>query len=564
MKRTITMNLSGIIFHIEEDAYEKLSNYLNTIKGYFKNSQGCDEIMSDIEARIAEMLQSKVSGSKQAVVMADVEHVITVMGGPEAFADEATDKNESTNQKNKQESSFTYTGRRRVFRDPDDKVIGGVCSGISNYFDFDPIWLRAAFAISFFVFGSGFLIYMILLIIIPKARTVSEKLEMKGERVDVNNIGKAVNEEFQEFKKKMNDLGKEINSDENRTKIKTSGQKFADFLGDTLYRILKAVGKAAAFFIIFVGIVLMVGLLATLFGTGTINVFDSSHENIRFSLYEFCNAVLPDDLDVQYIVAALILFIGVPLLMMIYGGIKYLFGIKHKNNIVKYTANVLWLFGLALIVFIGVRIGSDFSEQAATKDVLSITQPLGNTLYLDVNETISDNHDWDDDCDDDDDDDNLNRKHKRHHRYGNFHVGRWMILSKDNKHLKLGHPILDIIQSKGDSFELVATKKAHGFDKEDAVSRARAIEYSFNQSDSLITFDNSFDILYTDKIRAQELKLTLKVPVGKTIFLSKKMDGIIYDISNVTKTLDSDMVNRKWIMTSEGLECVDCEGLEKN
>ncbi|MGB3947849.1 MAG: PspC domain-containing protein [Bacteroidia bacterium] len=562
MKRTITMNLSGIIFHIEEDAYEKLSNYLQTIKGYFKNSQGCDEIMSDIEARIAEMLQSKVSGSKQAVLMADVDHVISVMGSPEAFADEAADKSETKNQKYKEESSYTYTGRRRVFRDPDDKVIGGVCSGISNYFDFDPIWLRAAFAISFFVFGSGFLVYMILLIIIPKARTVSEKLEMKGERVDVNNIGKAVNEEFQEFKKKMNDLGKEINSDENRTKIKTSSQKFADFLSDTLYRMIKAVGKAAAFFIIFVGIVLMVGLLATLFGTGTINVFDGSHEKIRFSLYEFCNAFLPSDLGVEYIVLALILFIGVPLLMMIYGGIKYLFGIKNKNRIVKYTANVLWLFGLALVVYIGIRIGSDFSEQAATKEVLSIAQPLGNTLYLDLNETIAESCDWDDE--DQEEDEDLERTHKRHHRYGNFHVGRWMIVSKDGQHLKLGHPILDIVQSKGDAFELVATKRAHGFDKDDAISRARAIDYTFNQSDSLITFNNSFDVLYTDKIRAQELKLTLKVPVGKTIFLSKKMDGIIYDISNVTETLDSDMVNRKWTMTSKGLECVDCEGLEKN
>jgi phage shock protein PspC (stress-responsive transcriptional regulator) len=560
MKRTITMNLSGIIFHIEEDAYEKLSNYLNTIKGYFKNSQGCDEIMSDIEARIAEMLQSKVSGSKQAVVMADVEHVISVMGGPEAFADEASNNSDSKGQKNKEENTFTYNGRRRVFRDPDDKVIGGVCSGIANHFDFDPIWLRAAFAISFFVFGSGFLIYLVLMIIIPKARTVAEKLEMRGERVDVNNIGKAVNDEFQEFKKKMNDLGKEVNSDENRTKIKTSGQKFADFLSDLLHRVFKAVGKAAAFFLIFVAVVLMIGLLATLFGTGTINVFDAGHENIRFSLYEFCNAVLPNDLEVQYVVIALLLFIGVPLLSMIYGGVRYLFGIKHKNKIVKYTANVLWLVGLALVVFIGIKTGSDFTEQAATKQVITLAQPLGNTLYLDLNETISSNHSW---CDDEDCEDDEECEHTHHSRHGNFHVGRWMIASKDKNHFKLGHTRLDIVQSKSDSFELVATKKAHGFDKDEAISRARAIEYSINQSDSLITFNNSFDVLLKDKIRAQELKLTLKVPVGKTIFLSEKMDGIIYNVRNVTKTLDSDMVNRKWIMTTTGLTCVDCDGLEK-
>ena len=148
------MNLSGIIFHIEEDAYDMLNKYLSTIKGYFKDSDGRDEIMSDIESRIAEMLQEKVNKTKQAVLMSDVESVISVMGKPEDFAGE----NESS--ENKQSASSennTYspnTTRRRVFRDPDDKVLGGVCSGISSYFDFDPIWLRAAFAISFFVFGT--------------------------------------------------------------------------------------------------------------------------------------------------------------------------------------------------------------------------------------------------------------------------------------------------------------------------------------------------------------------------------------------------------------------------
>lgn len=559
MKRTITMNLSGIVFHIEEDAYEKLSNYLQTIKGYFKNTQGCDEIMGDIEARIAEMLQSKVNAGKQAVVMADIDHVISVMGSPETFAQEGAENKESKN--TKENYTYSYTGRRRVFRDPDDKVIGGVCSGIANYFDFDPIWLRAAFAISFFVFGSGFLIYILLLIIIPKARTVSEKLEMKGERVDVNNIGKAVNEEFQEFKKKMNDLGKEMNSDENRTQIKTSAQKFADFLGDTLYRAIKFLGKAAAFFILFVSVVLMIGLLATLFGKGTINIFDGdTEERIRFSLYELCRAVLPNDVDVEYVVVALLLFIGVPLLSMIYGGIKYLFGIKHKNKIVKYTASVLWLLGLALVVFIGMSIGSEFSEEAATKEVISITQPIGNTLYLDLNKTISRKNSWDDEMDELDED----LKELSHSSHHNFHIGRWMMVSKDKNRATLGYPTLNIVQSKSDSFELVANKKAYGFDLEDAISRARAIEYSINQSDSLIVFNNAFDILLSDKIRAQKIKLTLKVPVGKTIFLSSKMDGIIYDVKNVTNTFDGDMVNRKWLMTANGLECVDCDGLEKN
>ena len=193
MNRTITMNLSGIIFHIEEDAYEKLNKYLSTIKGYFKDSEGREEIMNDIEARIAEMLQEKVSTAKQAVLMSDVETVISLMGKPEEFAGE-TDKSESAaNADTSSEdfrTSYPNNKRRRVFRDTDEKILGGVCAGIANYFDFDPIWIRAAFAISFFAFGSGFLLYIILWIIIPEAKTTAEKLEMHGEKVDVNNIGK--------------------------------------------------------------------------------------------------------------------------------------------------------------------------------------------------------------------------------------------------------------------------------------------------------------------------------------------------------------------------------------
>lgn len=545
MKKTITMNLSGIVFHIEEDAYEKLSQYLQTIKGYFKNAEGCEEIMNDIESRIAEMLQGKVSTAKQAVIMADVESVIAIMGRPEEFAGDNSGAKE--NSENKQENtSSANTGRRRIFRDPDDKIVGGVCSGISNYFDFDPIWLRAAFAVSFFVFGTGFLLYIILLIIIPKAKTTAEKLEMRGEKVDVNNIGKAVNEEFQEFKKKMDDLGKEMGSAETKERIKTSSQKAADFIKELLYSIIRAVGKVGSVLLIIVGVVLMVALLATLFGRGTISISDAGND-MRFSLYEISAAVLPNDLPIHYLVAGLLLFVGVPLLSMIYGGIRCLFGIKRRNRMVKYTANLLWLAGLALMVYIGIQIGAGFSEQATNKQAISITQPTGNTLYLDLNALPHDHEE----------------KVYRKYRHHNFHFGNWGVISKDDDKFSLGYPTLDIVQSTTDSYELVAIKTASGFDKKEAANRAKNIDYTIVQTDSLITFNHHFDIAADDKIRAQDIKLLLKVPVGKTVFLSKRTEGIIFDIDNVTQTLDSDMVGRSWRMTSVGLECVDCEGLKE-
>jgi phage shock protein PspC (stress-responsive transcriptional regulator) len=539
------MNLSGIIFHIEEDAYEKLNKYLSTIRSYFNTSEGRDEIMNDIESRIAEMLQEKVSQTKQAVLMMDVESVIAVMGKPEDFAGDNDNTRESA-ESNSTANSGTYTGkRRRVFRDPDEKMLGGVCSGIANYFDFDPLWLRAAFAISFFIFGSGFLLYLILWIIIPQAKTTAEKLEMRGEKVDVNNISKAVNEEFEDFKKRMKGFGDEIGSPENKQRVKSSTRRATEFVGDVLQNIIRVVGKIFAVFFAFLAIVLLVGLLATIFGKGTISAFDDVGRNIHFSLYEFGDAVFPNDLSMELIVIGIILFFGIPLISIIYKCIRFLFGIKHQTNkMVQYTATGLWLCGLVVVLYVANVIGNDFSAQASNKQRLEIKQPAG-ALYLDMAPAIED-----------DMDDVLNRRHRR------ITFGDWAMMSKDENKFRIGYPELNIVASETDSFELVAIKTAHGYDKKEAVNRAKNIVYSISQADSTILFNGYFDISNEDKLRAQDLQLVLKVPMNRVIYLGRRMERIIFDIDNVHNTLDSDMVDRRWIMTRRGLQCIDCEGLD--
>ena len=186
MNKTVTVNIGGIVFHIDEIAYDKLRDYLETIRNYFRGSDGSEEIVQDIESRIAEMLQEKIQ-NKQVVILNDVNDVINNMGRPEDFAD------------GMEEEGFTDMPplssqgeiKKRLFRDPDDKVLGGVCSGVGSYLGIDPAWIRIAFLIAFFVFGSGFLLYVILWIIMPEAKTTAEKLQMKGENVNISNIEKS-------------------------------------------------------------------------------------------------------------------------------------------------------------------------------------------------------------------------------------------------------------------------------------------------------------------------------------------------------------------------------------
>ena len=171
MKKNFTVNISGIIFNIDEDAFEKLNNYLDSIKKHFNNSVGKDEIISDIEARIAEMLKEKTNETKNIVTIDDINKVIEVMGQPFEFDSE----DEEPVYK---EETYYSRKTKRLFRDPDNKIIGGVASGIGEYFNVDPLWFRLGFFITLFIGGTGFFAYMILWIVVPEARTTAEKLEM--------------------------------------------------------------------------------------------------------------------------------------------------------------------------------------------------------------------------------------------------------------------------------------------------------------------------------------------------------------------------------------------------
>lgn len=543
MNKTITMNLSGIIFHIEEDAYEMLNKYLSTIKGYFHDSEGRDEIMNDIESRIAEMLQEKVSTTKQAVLKMDVESVIAVMGKPEDFAGESADnsKNESKTEAN---APFEGTKRRRVFRDPDDAVVSGVCSGISNYFDLDPIWLRGAFAISFFVFGSGLILYIILWMIIPKAKTTAEKLEMRGEKVDINNIGKTVNEEFEEFKQRVDKFGKEMGSKENRQRVRTSTEKVADFLSDVFKNIFQILGKVFSVIFIVFAVFMIVILLGSLFGRNFIHV-STNGSDFSYSIYDMMHSVFPNDLPIEYAVIGLVLFLGLPLLSIIYGGVRHLFGIKQKNKIVSYTTSILWLTGLAFIIYVIYQVSDDFKEDATSKQNIELVATKSDTLYLSAKNI--------DKYGVNDDDEGYDSR---------ILIDNWTLLKKNGKTTSLGYPKFDIVMNENDSIELVAIKSASGYDKKEALYRAKHISYSIYQKDSLIELNPEFDIEEGDKWRNQNLRLVLKIPVGTVVFLSPSLKHIIYDIDNVTDTYDKEMLNRRWKMTNRGLECIDCDGLE--
>jgi phage shock protein PspC (stress-responsive transcriptional regulator) len=192
MKVTVNINLGGYAFNIDEDAYERLRQYMKNLEKEFSGESSTAEIMTDIEGRIAELFRMRLNSYKQVITMKDVEEIMAILGSPEAISGNGTSDEPPPR------------SQRRIYRDPDRRVFGGVCAGISAYLDWDPIIMRIIFALLFLAGGFGFALYLILWIVLPEAKTTAQKLEMRGDPVNIETIRESVKKEFETVKKKMN------------------------------------------------------------------------------------------------------------------------------------------------------------------------------------------------------------------------------------------------------------------------------------------------------------------------------------------------------------------------
>lgn len=532
MNKTVTVNIGGMVFHIEEHAYEKLKKYLEAIRGYFTTSDGRDEIIQDIEGRIAEMFAERIGTSRQVVTDPDVDYVIDTLGRPEQVAgaeDEAGNKNNSNNS-NTFNSTTGDKGYRRLYRDPDDKVVGGVCSGISHYIGADPIWLRLIFAVAFFVFGSGFILYLILLVIVPKAKTTSEKLEMKGQPVNIDNIKKTIEDEVEDIKSRLNGNGPAF-------KRGTSGiARFFEGLGAALIAILtiavKFFGGILAFILIVILFALFVGLLSI---TGIIG---------DASVPMFLSNVLLNNTQLTLAAIALGLTVGIPVLALLFRIIRSLFKLKAESRTLNYASSILFGIGVVLCFYLMAVISKEFKVREEYRTSIAINQLSTDTLRLDKLPVDKYNAEWYDDVQIIDQD--------------------LFSTSVTGDSIRFNMVEMDIIKADGDQFEMTRIVKGRGRNRRDAENNLRNVEYKYDQVGNEFKLADNFSLANGIKYRGQKIKIVLKVPVGKSVYLSDEVGDIIYDVKNVTNTYDLEMVGRTWTMTDAGLECIGCNLPDEN
>jgi phage shock protein PspC (stress-responsive transcriptional regulator) len=530
MNKTVTINISGIIFHIEEDAYDSLSKYLATIKGYFSNTDGGNEILVDIEARIAELLQEKINTSKQVILMMDVEYVKGVMGKPEDFgADNSHDDNKSET-----ESAFREEkAKRRLFRDPEERLIGGVCSGLANYFNIDTVWVRLAMFLLIFFGGISLWVYVVLWIIIPLAKTTADRFAMRGESANVNNIIKSFKEEAEDVKARVNKYGREFRSGDYANSVRSNA-------GVVLNAFFNIVGRLIGLFIFLIGAVLLFAYLTSLFG---ISVANSNTDIAKWK-----SVIFESSSDYAMGVVAFIIVAGIPVFMMIYGGIKLLFRIRYSNRWLNMSLGILWTLGLILGFYITVSTVKQFNESSRLKESVEL-HGTGDTIIVKLNPYLNTLNSL-----------NIDNKDDLEHYLSNNNSGYYF--GEENRKLSvIGYPSITVSESTGDSVELIINRVAKGVSKREANENAKAINYTYHQNGNELVFDAIFSVNAGSKFRAQELDIKIALPKGKVIYFDKSTKYVLDDVENTTHTWDGDMINRRWKMTDKGLDCIDCENL---
>jgi phage shock protein PspC (stress-responsive transcriptional regulator) len=526
MNKTVTINLSGIVFHIDENAYEELRKYLDALRRHFANTSGRDEIISDIETRFAEMFNDRVTPGKNVITLTDVQEVINVMGKPEEVA--ASDEAEANTS-----GQATYTGpsyesaRRRFFRNPDDKLLGGVCSGISAYFDIDPIWLRLAFALSVIFAGTGILLYIILWVIIPLAKTPSEKLQMRGEPVNLASIQKSVQEEMESLKKRGEVVASEVASPEMKARVQSSGQRVGSFFGDVFRALFKFIAVLFGIIITLLSLAVLVALTVVIFSG--IGVF-------QFAIPHVITEMVLTDVQLWWLIIGGLLTIGIPFTLLLLNGLKILFKVNLNLKTIGLVMAGLWLIGIGICILTGFSIASEYRNDAYVKYTHRITTPA-QTIVLKS-------------------DDRWSAFDNNHFEFGDLDD----LILVDGKSDSVVAPFvrLDVQPSDNDSVYLEQRLVSRGNSTGEARLRAQEIKYAFSVNDSVLTLPNYFVLNTQSKYRGQHVKLILKLPVGKSVMLDKSLDWMPYDIQNVTDTWDQDMLGYTWTMTKDGLECKDC------
>ncbi|WP_348810600.1 PspC domain-containing protein [Flavobacterium maritimum] len=519
MNKTVNINLGGMFFHIDEDAYQKLTRYFDAIKRSLSNSSGHDEIIKDIEMRVSELLNEKQKSDKHVIGLKDVDEVIAVMGQPEDYIIEDDLNGPKT---------YTDTGARRtkkLYRDREKGMIGGVAAGLGHYFGIDAVWIRITLLLLVFAgFGTGILAYIILWIVTPEAITTSEKLEMTGEPVNISNIEKKVREEFENVSGKI----KNADYDKFGNQIKTGAGKIGSSFGDFIMTVFKIFAKFLGVILIISGFFVLISLLIGVFTLGSSDFIDVPWQS-------FIEAGNFTDYPIWSFGLLMFFAVGIPFFFLILLGFKLLTpNLKSIGNIAKYTLLALWIIAIAILISIGVKQASEVAYEGKTVQKETINLKPNDTLKI----KFRYNEYYTKDIDDRESFKFVQDSANNQLIYSNN--VRFQVLHTDEK-----MPFVQI------------EKLARGKSFQDAKQRAEKIKYAIKIEGNQLILDNYLLTEMSNKFRDQEVEIFLYLPEGTLL----KPDASIqnYDDSDDSFfNLHYSSDNYIYKVESSQIKCLNC------
>lgn len=540
MNKTININLGGIFFHIDEGAYQKLKGYLDAIRRSLSDDpKGRDEIITDIESRIGELLSARVKDVRQVINEQDIDEVIEVMGKPEDYmVDDEIFNDDSYGNYRSQKS-------KKLYRDGSDRFLGGVSSGMAHYLNIDVIWVRLGWLVAAFGFGFGFIVYPILWILLPEATTTAEKLEMEGAEVNISNIEKKIRDEISEASTRVrhgiDEVSEKVkNADYKKygARAKSGSQDFVDTVGKIFVTIFMIIGKFIGVLLIIVSITTILGLLVGLFTVGSL---DFIHED-----WFFQNSMMYNSSGLPIWVLSILIFVlvAVPFFFLFALGLRILSNnTKSIGKTAKFSLLGIWIVALLVAIFFGTRQFMNSAYDGSVTNTHELIYSTTDTLEVKMidNKDISNK-----------------RSLKRHWRSE-------IIIDTDNQEKVYSNNIrLNILASDNETMYTKVRKLSKGKSRKDARENADLIYHGYELTDEELRINGYFLADLNNKFSEQRVYVDLYLPEGQVIYLDNSTRSFLYDVDNVQSIYDNDMVKHYFQMTEEGLTCLDCSDDEIN
>jgi phage shock protein PspC (stress-responsive transcriptional regulator) len=534
MNKILNINLGGYALTIDDDAFEYLNAYLDSLRKRFSESEGRDEIVHDIESRLGEIISQNL-GNRTIVMLPDAEAAVEILGKPEDFGGESTGGGSGSSSGGRAKSSSTVRTGKRLFRDEDDAVVGGVCSGLSAYFGVsDPVWMRLIFVLLTFL-SAGFWIpaYLLLWILVPPAKTAADRLSMRGEPINVDNIAKEIEDGFERFGKKVNEFGAEKKSGGDDGKDRSFGNAVSSGVS-VIGQIFGFVVRFIAKFGLLIAAIIAVALFVALVVSWVAGIWG------MFAAAPFMEYFSPFSSGVTWLGFANVFFVlAIPILGLCLMFARALFGTRTPAWL-RTGLGLFWTVNLisaiALLIF-GIK---DYRQGGTVTKTIDLSGLTSDTLRVEAISRSSSNGE-----------------------------SFWWFGEEGDVRFSDGKVEIDdlieirVRRSDNGTFKCTQIIRARGASSREAVENAEDIDFPTGLSGNTLRVPTSFGIPQGKKWRGQYIRLNIDVPVGKSIVFDDKIyRHAAADMDEYSDDNDRNYISRSpeqvFRMTNGGLVCTSC------